>query len=53
MPNELTGLTSVSQIMIDKMVSVKSEKITGKIGKLSTNEVSKLDNALKLWLDLK
>ena len=51
--NKLTGLTSVSQIMIDKIVSIKSEKITQKIGKLSSNEILKLDDALKLWLNLK
>ena len=51
--NKLTGLTSVSQIMIDKIVSIKSEKITKKIGKLSLNEILKLDDALKLWLSLK
>ena len=52
-PNKLTGLTSASQIMIDKIISIKSEKITQKIGKLSSDEVLKLDNALKLWLSLK
>ena len=51
--NKLTGLTSVSQIMIDKIVSIKSEKITQKIGKLSSNEILKLDDSLKLWLNLK
>lgn len=52
-PNKLTGLTSSSQIMIDKIVSLKSEKITQKIGKLSCDEILKVDNALKLWLSLK
>jgi len=53
LPNKLTGLTSASQIMIDKMISIKSEKITKKIGKLSFDEIFKLDEALKLWLSLK
>lgn len=52
-PNKLTGLTSVSQIMIDKIISIKSEKITQKIGKLSSSEILKLDDALRLWLSLK
>jgi mRNA interferase MazF len=52
-PNELTGLTSVSQIMIDKIVSIKSEKVTQKIGELSPTQILKLNNALKLWLGLK
>lgn len=51
-PNKLTGLTVDSQIMIDKMVSIKSEKITKKIGKLSSEEMLKLNDALKLWLNL-
>ena len=51
-PNKLTGLTLDSQIMIDKIVSIKSEKITKKIGKLSSEEMLKLNDALKLWLNL-
>ncbi len=51
--NEFTGLTSQSQIMVDKIVSIKSEKINKKIGELSFDEVSRLNNALKLWLNLK
>ena len=52
MPNNLTGLTLESQIMIDKIVSIKSEKITKKIGKLSSEEILKLNDSLKLWLSL-
>ena len=51
--NEFTGLTSQSQIMVDKIISIKSEKITKKIGKLSFDELLRLDNAIKLWLNLK
>ncbi|BFD46739.1 MAG: type II toxin-antitoxin system PemK/MazF family toxin [Rickettsia endosymbiont of Sergentomyia squamirostris] len=52
-PDKLTGLASISQIMIDKIVSIKSQKITQKIGKLSPNEMFKLNTSLKLWLGLK
>ena len=52
-PNELTGITIISQIMIDKITAIKSEKIAKKIGRLSFNEILKLDEALKLWLNLK
>jgi len=52
-PNSLTGLTLESQIMVDKIISIKSEKITQKIGKLSSDEILKLDDAIKLWLSLK
>ncbi|MFY9589811.1 type II toxin-antitoxin system PemK/MazF family toxin [Rickettsia endosymbiont of Halotydeus destructor] len=49
---QLTGLCSLSQIMVDKIVTIKSEKIDKKIGKLSFSELVQLDNALKLWLGL-
>lgn len=52
-PNSLTGLTFESQIMVDKIISIKSEKITQKIGKLSSDEILKLDDTIKLWLSLK
>jgi len=52
LPNKPTGLISVSQIMVDKIVSIKLEKIHKKIGKLSSEEMLKLDKALNLWLGL-
>jgi mRNA interferase MazF len=52
-PNESNGLISQSQIMVDKVVSIKSERITQKIGELSFDEVLRLNNSLKLWLNLK
>jgi len=51
-PNELTGITLASQIMIDKVTTIKSEKITKKTGKISSEEMQKLNDALKLWLSL-
>ena len=38
--------------MIDKVTTIKSEKITKKIGKISSEEMQKLNDALKLWLSL-
>ena len=38
--------------MVDKIVSIKSDKIHKKIGKLSSEEMLKLDKALNLWLGL-
>ena len=52
-PSELTGITLTSQIMIDKVTTIKLEKITKKIGKISSEEMVKLNDALKLWLLLK
>jgi len=51
-PKELTGIILASQIMIDKVTTIKSEKITKKIGKISSEEMVKLNHALKLWLSL-
>lgn len=47
-----TGLKQPSQIMVDKITTIKSNKIKDKIGNLSINEMQSLDNALKLWLNL-
>lgn len=52
-PDKSTGITIISQIMIDKITAIKSEKIAKKIGKLSSSEILKLDEALRLWLNLK
>jgi mRNA interferase MazF len=52
-PSDLTGITLTSQIMIDKVTTIKLEKITKKIGKISSEEMVKLNDALKLWLLLK
>ena len=52
-PSEFNNLLSPSQIMVDKITSIKSEKITKKIGELALKEVLKLNKALKLWLSLK
>ncbi len=46
------GLQKDSQIMVDKICVIKTEKIQEKIGSLSVHEMQTLDNALKLWLNL-
>ena len=46
------GIKVESQIMIDKVMAIKREKIRKKIGKLAKSDVSKLDLALKLWLNV-
>jgi len=51
-PNKLTGLTLYSQIMIDKIATIKFEKVTKKIGELSSEEIEELNSTLKLWLNL-
>jgi mRNA interferase MazF len=54
-PYKFSGLTSASQIMIDKIASIKSQKITPEIGELSPSEIS-IDSPnfiLKLSLETK
>lgn len=46
------GLQNESQIMVDKVTSLKVEKIREKIGKLSEDQIISLDNTIRLWLGL-
>jgi len=47
-----TGLGKASQIMVDKLTAIKSDRIRERIGALSPGQRSDLDKALKLWLGL-
>lgn len=51
-PTKVNKLTHVSQIMVDKITAIKKERIQEVIGKLSLEELKRLDEALKLWLSL-
>lgn len=51
-PRPRNGLDRPSQIMVDKVVSVKAERVREKIGRLSDEQMDQLDAALKRWLDL-
>jgi len=50
--NLKTGLTNDSQIMVDKLTAIKSDRIRNNTGSLSAGQLSELDKALKLWLGL-
>lgn len=52
-PNKNNGLKQTSQIMIDKITSIKRDKIRQKIGTLTSDQTNKLNDAISLWLDLK
>jgi len=47
-----TGLEKPSEIMVDKMVAIRSDRIDGKIGDLNAKQRKSLDQALRLWLGL-
>ncbi len=52
-PNKHNGLKDPSQIMIDKITSVKRDKIRQKIGVLTVDQMNKINDALLLWQNLK
>lgn len=51
-PVNANGLNQASEVMIDKVTSIKREKIREKIGQLSFEQMSKISEALRFWQDL-
>ena len=51
-PGSRTGLKRVSQIMVDKVVSVPRQSITEEIGECNAGELDSLDDGLRRWLQL-
>ena len=51
-PGSRTGLKAVSQVMLDKTVSVPRSAITGEIGECSAAELDSVGDGLRLWLAL-
>jgi mRNA interferase MazF len=51
-PRPENGLKQFSQIMVDKVVSIRRDKIREKIGSLSSIEQKNLNDALENWLSL-
>lgn len=51
-PSQTNALNADSQIMVDKVTSIKAEKVREAIGKLTKNQLARLDEAMKLWLAL-
>lgn len=47
-----TGLQTVSQVMVDKIVSVPRDAIGRTIGRCTSGEMENLDDALRSWLGL-
>ena len=50
LPGTSTGLRQTSQAMIDKIVSVPREAITQEIGKIDSDSLAQVDEALRRWL---
>ncbi len=46
------GLKEISEIEVDRVVSVPRRKIAERIGKLPTNQLARVDEILRRWLVL-
>ncbi len=51
-PGSRTGLKDVSQVMIDKVVSVPRAAIAEEIGQCDAREFAGVDDGLRRWLSL-
>ena len=51
-PGSRTGLRQVSQVMIDKMVSVPRASISEEIGECDAREMEAVADGLRRWLEL-
>ena len=47
-----TGLKVQSQVMVDKVMAIPRNKITGRAGALAAGTLKEVDTALRLWLGL-
>ena len=51
-PHEDNGLTAVSQVQIDKIMTVPREKIGASIGRLPEKQMSEITRLLALWIGI-
>jgi len=51
-PGSRTGLKKVSQIMVDKIVSVPRAAVREEIGECTSQEMEGLDDCMRRWLGL-
>ncbi|MCX7123421.1 MAG: type II toxin-antitoxin system PemK/MazF family toxin [Gammaproteobacteria bacterium] len=52
LPDAQNGLEKISQIMIDKITTVKKEKLGQKLGVIALHKQEEVLNALRLWLNI-
>jgi mRNA interferase MazF len=45
----MTGLKLESQVMVDKVIAIPRNKITGRAGALAAGPLKEIDSALRLW----
>jgi mRNA interferase MazF len=51
-PNRANGLTRVSQIMVDKIITVPRDKVGASIGRLEDDAMQRVGRALAVWLGI-
>ena len=51
-PDESNGLNEPSEVMVDKLSSLRRERIGPTIGRLSVFDLEAIDGALREWLSL-
>lgn len=51
-PGSRTGLAEVSQVMVDKIVSVPRTALAREVGRCDPVHLEQIDDALRLWLTL-
>lgn len=51
-PGDRTGLSAISQVMVDKVVTVPRAAVERTIGRCDLDEITLIDDALRLWLAL-
>ncbi len=49
-PGVRTGLSTVSQVMVDKVVSLPRAAIVRSLGRCDPDQLAAIDDALRLWL---
>jgi mRNA interferase MazF len=51
-PSSKNGLKKISHIMMDKITTLRREKLVNKIGVISQQQLASLTRALKTWLSI-
>lgn len=51
-PSEINGLSVASRLMVDKVTTIAKNKIGVRIGQLSSEDISKLNQAIIVFLGL-
>jgi mRNA interferase MazF len=51
-PSPSNGLRHSSQVMIDKMTALPTNRISKRAGTLAPKDMTKIKSALRLWLEL-